>query len=151
MNGKTVEEIAADAAKNAVLNYVATDQFKSAMKEEYKTQVTSMLEGAEKKARNWALIVTLVVLGVILTLVSSEFLKVKEKRVSLDEEFGKIQVTASQLRETIASIKSEMDRLKIDVDSKEKALRSTIDSLEKKTKDLEAQVAQATARAQSKR
>jgi len=151
MNGKTVEQIAADAAKQAVAGYVATDEFRSDVKEEYKTQVTSMLEGAEKKARNWALIVTLVVLGVILSLVSSEFLKVKEKRVSLDEEFGKIQVTASQLRETITSIKSEMDRLKIDVDSKDRALRSTIDSLEKKTKDLEAQVTQATARVQSKR
>ena len=146
LNAVTIE-----ATKAAVTQYFTTSQFQEDAKKEYQTQITAMIEGAEKKARNWAIVVTLLVIGLVLVLVSSEFLKVKEKRLSLDEEYVKVLVTAQDLRKTIDTLRSDTDRVKAETEAKDANIRATIEALEKKTKDLEVRVDQAAVQIEKRR
>lgn len=142
--------VAAEAARQTVKTYVAGEEFRREARKEYRDQITNMIEGAEKKARIWAAFFTVLVLSIVGSLAFSEFLKVREKRMSLDEEFVKVYSTAEELTRTTARLKADTDRLQLDVQSKDKSVRASMEALEQKTKALEAQVAQASARVKAK-
>jgi uncharacterized small protein (DUF1192 family) len=151
MSPYDLNRIVAETAKAKVTEYLTSKEFKDKAKKEYTTQITAMIESAEKKARFWAIVVTLLVIGLALVLVSSEFYKVKEKRLSLDEEYVKVLVTAQELRKTIDALRSETERAKAEAETKDKAIRATIKTIEKKTKYLEGRIDQGIARVDKKK
>ncbi|WP_340124613.1 hypothetical protein [Methylobacter svalbardensis] len=137
---KTLDDQVADAVRKAVKNHIGSEKFKDEAKKEYQTQITGLIEAAEKKARNWAIIVALLVTGIAFVLVFSEFLKVREKRLSIDEEYVKVLSTAQELHKTIDTLKTDVDRLKGEVEASDKSTKATFESLEKKARELEAQI-----------
>jgi hypothetical protein len=137
-------------ARKAITDYFSRQDFKDEAKREYTSQITTLIEKAETKARSWQVVLTLLVTGIIFVLVFSELLNVREKRLSIDEEYVKVLTTAEELRKTIADIKTDTDRVKAEVDAKDKSIGASIDSLEKKTRDLETQVNRMTVRIDKK-
>jgi hypothetical protein len=138
------------AAERAITEYFSSKEFKDEAKSQYMAQITTLVENAEKKARNWQVALTLLVTGIIFVLVFSELLNVREKRLSIDEEYVKVLTTAEDLHKTINDIRMDTVRVKEEVDSKNKSIGATLDSLEKRTKDLETEVNRIAARADRK-
>jgi len=128
------------AALDGVKQYVASDEFKKKLIEYYKEQIAATVENAEKKARTWQVILTLLVLGFVFVLVFGELLNVREKRLSIDEEFVTVLKTAQELRKTIDEVHADTVRVKAEVDAKDKTISATLDSLDKRAHDLEGQV-----------
>jgi len=137
-------------AAQKIADYFASQEFKGQARREYTEQIKTLIENAETKARRWQVVLTLLVIGIIFVLVFSELLNVREKRLSIDEEYVKVLTTAEELRKTIADIKADTDRVKAEVDAKDKSIGATIDSLEKKTRDLETLVNRITIRIDKK-
>ena len=151
MTSINVNELAQKAIQAEIQTILTRPEFKEEIKKEYKSQLQAMVDGAEKRARFWAIVASLLVLGVITSLAAAEFLKVREKRLSLDEDFSKIQIITSQLRESVTTIKADTERLKADLDSRDRTVRATIASLEKSVHEIELQAQAAISTLPAKR
>jgi len=109
MNSKSTDDRMAEIATGAVKEYVTTDKFRGKIEGKYYAEIKELVNRAEKRTTIATAIIGVLMLGVFTIACGREYLKVREKRIDIDEVYAEALSLINSLNEKIIKTNSDFE------------------------------------------
>lgn len=91
------------------LKYIKGRTFKKKIEDEYKTEFKTLLKNAEFRAKCWAGIASLVIVGIFTIAIGLEYANTKEKLAEARIQYSKAKELIVQIKQDAASLKEQLE------------------------------------------